>query len=131
MVKNKRRLKLVINFQIEALLSGIAWIKIKSAADLLLERFMGVTENENVGRLFFDAPLNRLRRGANIHDVMRRLATDCPHWKRNKRWPEGCGVYLPDLEPPLRPPDNPGGQAIRVIDGGKSLSLVAIKRKRA
>jgi hypothetical protein len=44
---------------------------------------------------------------AKTEEVMRKLAADCPHWKRNARWPEGCGVYLPDLEPPRRPPDEP------------------------
>src|SRR5690348_5664897 len=34
---------------------------------------------------------------AKTHDVMVRLAADCAHWRRNKRWPDGCGVYLPDL----------------------------------
>jgi len=42
-----------------------------------------------------------------MEDVARRLAADCPHWKRNSRWPEGCGVYLPDTEGPPRPPDLP------------------------
>ena len=42
---------------------------------------------------------------AKTEEVVRRLAADCPHWKHNGRWPEGCGVYLPDLDPPRRPPD--------------------------
>jgi hypothetical protein len=59
---------------------------------------------------------------AKIFDVMVRLAADCPHWKPNKRWPEGCGVYLPDLDPPRALPDDPGAgrRVIRVIDGGKN-----------
>lgn len=44
---------------------------------------------------------------ARIEDVVMRLASDCPHWQRSSRWPEGCGVYLPDLENPRRPPDQP------------------------
>jgi hypothetical protein len=57
---------------------------------------------------------------ARLADVVVRLATDCPHWKPNKRWPEGCGVYLPDLEAPRALPDDPTQRVIRVIDGGKS-----------
>jgi hypothetical protein len=57
---------------------------------------------------------------AKLSDVAVRLAADCPHWKPNKRWPEGCGVYLPDLEAPRARPDDPGSWAIRVIDGGKT-----------
>ena len=34
------------------------------------------------------------------------------------RWPEGCGAYYPDLEPPLRPPDLPD-TSLRLISGGK------------
>ena len=56
---------------------------------------------------------------AHLSDVVVRLADDCPHWKRNRRWPEGCGVYLPDLERPRPLPDDPGARAIRVIKGGK------------
>jgi hypothetical protein len=40
---------------------------------------------------------------ANIDDVLRRLAADCS--KRTPRWNDGCGVYLPDLDFPPRPPD--------------------------
>ena len=61
---------------------------------------------------------------ANTFDVMRRLAGDCPHWKRSRHWPEGCGVYLPDLEPPRRPPDHPGGKTMRLIEGGQPLRVV-------
>ena len=57
---------------------------------------------------------------AEISAVMVRLAADCPHWKRNRRWPEGCGVYLPDLEPPRSLPDELGARTIRVIEGGKA-----------
>ena len=28
---------------------------------------------------------------ARLADVVVKLAADCPHWKANKRWPEGCG----------------------------------------
>lgn len=52
---------------------------------------------------------------ARTEDVMLRLAADCPHWKRNRRWPEGCGVYLPDLEPPRRPPDDPAARILRLV----------------
>jgi hypothetical protein len=68
---------------------------------------------------------------AGIHDVMRRLSADCPHWKPNSRWPQGCGVYLPDLKPPMRPADNPGGKVMRVTEGGKALRVIAGGRKRA
>jgi hypothetical protein len=40
----------------------------------------------------------------NIDDVLRRLAA-CSHRKRTPRWNDGCGVYLPDLDFPPRPPD--------------------------
>ena len=52
---------------------------------------------------------------AKTEEVMQKLAADCPHWKRNSRWPEGCGVYLPDLEPPRRPPDDPRTKRLRVV----------------
>jgi len=52
---------------------------------------------------------------AKTEEVMLKLAADCPHWKRNKRWPEGCGVYLPDLNPPQRPPHMPGASRLRVV----------------
>lgn len=51
---------------------------------------------------------------AKTEDVMRTLAADCPHWKRSGRWLEGCGVYLPDLERPRRPPDDPQ-RKLRVV----------------
>jgi hypothetical protein len=57
---------------------------------------------------------------AKVSDVMAKLAADCPHWKANKRWPEGCGVFLPDLEAPRALPDDPSARVIRVIDGGKN-----------
>jgi hypothetical protein len=56
---------------------------------------------------------------AKTAEVMIKLAADCPHWKVNRRWPEGCGVYLPDLEGLRARPDDPGTWVIRVIDGGK------------
>jgi hypothetical protein len=37
---------------------------------------------------------------------------------RRLRWPEGCGAYFPDLEPPMHPPDLPKAP-LRVIRGGK------------
>ena len=52
---------------------------------------------------------------AKLDDVARRLASDCPHWKRNMRWPEGCGVYLPDLQPPQKPPDRPIPVRLRLV----------------
>jgi hypothetical protein len=57
---------------------------------------------------------------ARLADVVVRLAADCPHWKPNKRWPEGCGVYLPDIEAQRALPDDPRQLVIRVIDGGKN-----------
>jgi hypothetical protein len=56
---------------------------------------------------------------ARTDEVVLRLAADCPHWKANKRWPEGCGVFLPDLEAPRQLPDDPGARVMRVIEGGK------------
>jgi hypothetical protein len=53
-----------------------------------------------------------------LDDLLRQLAGDCPHWSWSARWPEGCGAYYPDLEPPMRPPDLPK-TALRVIRGGK------------
>jgi len=57
---------------------------------------------------------------ARLSDVVIKLAADCPHWRPNKRWPEGCGVYLPDLEAPRMVPDDPRQRVMRVIDGGKA-----------
>ena len=53
-----------------------------------------------------------------LMDLLRQLAGDCPLWRKTARWPEGCGAYFPDLEPPLRPPDLPPGK-FRVIRGGR------------
>lgn len=54
-----------------------------------------------------------------LDDLLRQLAGDCPLCHRSARWPEGCGAYYPDLEPPIRPPDAPP-TPLRVIHGGKS-----------
>jgi hypothetical protein len=51
-----------------------------------------------------------------LDDLLRQLAGDCPHWKWSARWPEGCGAYFPDLEPPMRPPDVPAPR-LRVVRG--------------
>jgi len=53
-----------------------------------------------------------------LQELLMRLAGDCPHWKWTARWPEGCGAFFPDLQPPLRPPDLPKSE-LRVIRGGK------------
>jgi hypothetical protein len=53
-----------------------------------------------------------------LDDLLRRLAGDCPHWTWSARWPEGCGAFFPDLEPPIRPPDVV--RRLRVVRGGKS-----------
>ena len=53
-----------------------------------------------------------------LDDLLRQLAGDCPHWQHSVRWPEGCGAFFPDLEPPMRPPDVPK-QTLRIIHGGK------------
>ena len=54
-----------------------------------------------------------------LENLLRQLAGDCPLWHRSARWPEGCGAFFPDLEPPMRPPDMPR-TALRVVKGGKS-----------
>jgi hypothetical protein len=54
-----------------------------------------------------------------LDDLLRQLAGDCPLWHRSVRWPEGCGAFYPDLEPPMRPPDMPRSP-LRVVKGGKS-----------
>jgi hypothetical protein len=54
-----------------------------------------------------------------LDDLLRQLAGDCPLWHRSARWPEGCGAFYPDLEPPMRPPDMPR-TPLRVVKGGKS-----------
>jgi hypothetical protein len=53
-----------------------------------------------------------------LDDLLRQLAGDCPNWKRSVRWPEGCGAFFPDLEPPVRPPDLPKAP-LHLIRGGK------------
>jgi hypothetical protein len=58
-------------------------------------------------------------REIELDDLLRRLAGDCPHWTWSARWPEGCGAFFPDLEPPIRPPDVPV-RRLRVVRGGKS-----------
>jgi hypothetical protein len=55
-----------------------------------------------------------------LPDMLRQIAWDCEHWKRNSRWPEGCGVYYVDLEGTRRPPDLPPEMMrLRVVGGGK------------
>jgi len=53
-----------------------------------------------------------------LDESLRRLAADCLHWQHSVRWPEGCGAFFPDLEPPMRPSDLPP-TPLRVIRGGK------------
>ena len=53
-----------------------------------------------------------------LDELLKLLAGDCPHWKYTTRWPEGCGAFFPDLEPPMHPPDLPKSP-LRVIRGGK------------
>src|SRR5258705_1041361 len=57
---------------------------------------------------------------AHVADVVLRLAADCPYWKTNPRWPEGCGDFLPDPEAPRALPDDPRARAIRGIDVGET-----------
>lgn len=46
---------------------------------------------------------------ADIYDrVLPAIAGDCAWWHERPRGKKlGCGVYLPDLEPTMRPPDLP------------------------
>src|SRR5262249_6721714 len=54
----------------------------------------------------------------SVDNVVRQLAADCPHWRKSRHMPEGCGVHLPDLRGTPRPPDNPA-QPFSVVKGGK------------
>src|ERR1700724_1435705 len=57
---------------------------------------------------------------ARLADVVIRLAADGPHWKPNRRWPEGGAVSRPAVEAPRARPHDPSRRVIRVIDGGKN-----------
>jgi hypothetical protein len=58
----------------------------------------------------------------DLRAVLIELAGSCKRWrwpKHGQRAPWGCGAYLPDLETPRRPPDEPAGARLRVVEGGR------------